>query len=109
MKGFKIKIQIQSISDIITNSSSEVFCMINSRDEEIKKRIYEYLKNDLFPGKYSDEEPTVDYWDDEDNDEIQIWLPYDHCSSLTFYKAGIEAILNEKFGKNNYTIEYNED
>lgn len=42
----KVKINVQSISDIITNSSSEVFCTITGKDT---KSIYETL-SPLFNG-----------------------------------------------------------
>lgn len=100
----KIKIKIQSISDIITNSSSEVICKIDSNNEEIKKSIYELL-SDLLPGDDSEVDPTVNIWDDK----IVIDVPVDQWNNISFYRAGIEAILNEKFGKENYTIDYEED
>lgn len=96
----KITLKIQSLSDIITNSSSEVFCSINSNNPEIKKQIFDLMKN-LFPGSDPDMEPTVDIYDEA----IEVWLPYD-TTSLTFYEAGIEAVLNERFGKENYIIDY---
>ena len=98
----KIILKIQSLSDIITNSSSEVFCSINSNDPEIKLQIFALMKN-LFPGSDSDMELTVDIHDEA----IEVWLPYyTTTTSFTFYEAGIEAILNERFGKGNYTIDY---
>jgi hypothetical protein len=100
----KIKIKIQSISDLITNSSSEVFCRINSEDPEIKKQILALLE-DLIPGDDLEMEPVIRVWDDE----IVLDMPYDYWSSKTFYRAGLEAILKEKFGENNYTINYEED
>lgn len=96
----KIILKIQSLSDIITNSSSEVFCSIDSNDPKIKEQIFGLMKN-LFPGSDSDMEPTVNIY----NEAIEVWLPYD-TTLFTFYKAGIEAILNERFGKGNYTIDY---
>lgn len=104
IKNMKIKIKIQSINDIITNSSSEVICRIDSNNEEIKKSIYELL-SDLLPGDDSEIDPTVGIWDDK----IVIDVPVDQWNNISFYRVGIEAILNEKFGKENYTIEYEED
>ena len=100
----KIKIKIQSVSDVITNSSSEVICKIDSNDEEIKKSIYELL-SDLLPGDDSEMEPTINIWDDK----IVVDIPIDQWNNTAFFRAGIEAILNEKFGKENYTIDYEED
>ena len=90
----KIKIKIQSISDLITNSSSEVFCRINSDDPEIKKQILGLLE-DLIPGDDMELEPVVRVWDDE----IVLELPNDYWSAAAFYRAGLEAILKEKFGE----------
>lgn len=69
---------IQSFSDVVTNSSSEIFCTITGNDLD---SIYELLKP-LFPSSYgySDMEPTL-------------------------YMAGLEAILDKHF-KDNYKIEY---
>ena len=57
------------------------------------------------PGDDSEMNPTVSIWDDK----IVIDVPVDQWNNISFYQAGIEAILNEKFGKENYTIEYEED
>lgn len=83
-------IPIQSFSDVITNSSSEIFCTISGADLDA---IYELLKP-LFPAGYgySDMEPTL-YKED------------DSVAPTEFYKAGLEAIL-DKYFKDNYTIEY---
>ena len=104
--NMNIKINIQSISDIITNSSSEVFCTITGKDIE---SILDIL-SPLFGGD-SDIEPTLSYYEDEDLEEgevphICIWMPYGIDRSSMFYKAGLEAILNQTIGKENYTIEY---
>ncbi len=104
MKNMKIKIKIQSINDIITNSSSEVICRIDSNDDKIKESIYELLSG-LLPGDDSERDATVSIWDDK----IVIDVPIDQWSSIAFYRAGIDAILSEKFGKENYIIEYEED
>lgn len=43
----KIKINIQSESDLITNSSSEIFCAISSLSEDSIKMVQEYLNSFL--------------------------------------------------------------
>lgn len=78
-------IPVQSFSDVITNSSSEIFCTISGTDLDA---IYELL----FPAGYSDMEPTL-YKED------------DSVAPTEFYKAGLEAIL-DKYFKDNYKIEY---
>lgn len=94
-----MKFNIQSISDIITNSSSEIFCTITSNYADEIRDIFDKLFN------YNDDPemcPAVDI--DEDGD-VTIELPYDTSSVQEFFKAGIEAILNTKF-KNKYSISY---
>lgn len=88
-KGVLLSINIQSFSDVVTNSSSEIFCTITGNDLD---SIYELLKP-LFPSSYgySDMEPTLDMEDGE--------------QPVDFYKAGLEAILDKHF-KDNYKIEY---
>lgn len=101
-----VVIKVQSISDIITNSSSEVFCTITGKDT---KSIYETL-SPLFNGD-PDFAPFLEYWEEGEYDEdtpemIQLNIPYS-CSGVSeFYKAGMEALLTKYFGEGNYTIEY---
>ncbi len=96
-RGVLLSINIQSFSDVITNSSSEIFCTITGKDVEA---IYELLES-LFPGYDSEMEPTVEIVDDS----IELWLPYGEDKVTEFYKAGLEAIL-DKYFKDNYKIEY---
>ena len=102
----KIKIKIQSVSDIITNSSSEVFCTIKGLDLDV---IHEILKP-LFPNNDSEMGPTINYWKEgewDDNSEafITIDMPYGLEGVSEFYKAGLEAILDKYLG-GHYNIEY---
>lgn len=119
---FKQTVKIQSFTDLITNSSSETFCRIRSK--EYVEEIYETLKG-VLPGDDTDYEPVVylDKIDEEDRD----WLPEDFLKELgpeekcarlelpysiwypTFFKHGIEAILKEKFPNGSYTILYEEN
>ena len=105
--GVKIDIKIQSISDIITNSSSEVFCTITGKDLEA---IAELLKP-LFSEHDSDLYPCMDFYDEDEWDEgypglIQISLPYGYDGITEFYRAGLKAILDQTIGENNYDIDY---
>ena len=102
----KIKIKIQSISDIITNSSSEVFCTIKGLD---LNAIHEVLKP-LFPNDDSEMGPTINYWregewDDDSEAFITIDMPYGLEGVSEFYKKGLEAILDKYFG-GHFNIEY---
>ena len=112
---------IQSISDIITNSSSETFCRICSK--EYLEEIYDILKT-VLPGEDYDYEPVI-YLEELDEDDrkylpepfkkiesgekhVRLELPYSMWYP-TFFKYGIEATLKEKFPNGNYTIIYNND
>lgn len=97
-KGVLLSINIQSFSDVVTNSSSEIFCTITGNDLD---SIYELLKP-LFPSSYgySDMEPTLDMEDGV----ITLWIPYGE-QPVDFYRAGLEAMLDKHF-KDNYKIEY---
>lgn len=104
--GMRVDIKIQSISDIITNSSSEVFCKITGNN---LGEIWDILQP-LFPGTDSELEPVLRYyedneWDDGVPEHIILELPYSPESVSEFYKAGLEAILNNL----NCNIEYNEE
>lgn len=98
--GVKVDIKIQSISDIITNSSSEVFCTITGKDVE---SIYQVL-SPFFLGDDSEMDPTLCY--DEDSGSVQVWMPYGYDGITTFYRAGLKAVLDQAIGENNYSVEY---
>ena len=115
MQYLTVNIPVQSISDIITNSSSELFCIIGSDD---LYPIYELLKT-LFKEDDSEIEPSI-YWIDSETESsladfgdikpcprIEIWIPYDYCNLTTFLEAGLTALLNQKFGNGSYTIKFN--
>lgn len=107
----KIIIPIQSISDVITNSSSELFCTIFS-DSHLDD-IYEFFKESIGVG-YSDESFSIylehkdEYYDEEcfkdyPDNWIEIHMPYDYCNVSNILQVGLEAILESKF-KNDYEI-----
>lgn len=63
-----MKLHIQSISDIITNSSSEVFLEITSGEQSALNTVFDLLKN-YFPEDDADLYPVV-------NMEVYLSLPY---------------------------------
>lgn len=95
--------KILSISDVITNSSSEVFCIINHNDKKILQDIYDELCHILDEDEYNDYRPSI-YYNKEEEDRLEVWMPYHLSDCEAFYKAGLEAILREKF--EDYTINY---
>ena len=112
-RRIKISIPIQSISDIITNSSSELFCTIHSDNNLLP--IYELVER-LFPDDDPDYRPSI-YWmngdeivspyDETQSDPyIEIYIPYSFYNLETFFKGGLEAVLNQSFGED-YKIEFN--
>lgn len=115
-------IPIQSFSDLITNSSSEVFCTI-AADKNIIKQIDSILST-VIPSSYDDDEeykPVIkvytkeklreEGWESEavlksyPDQWIEISMPYCMSEAAEFYKAGIKALLDSKNIKD-YTIKY---
>ena len=93
----KIIIKIQSVSDIITNSSSEVFCTITGSDiDAIKELIFP-----LFPNKNSEMGPTASF-NDETNC-IEIDMPYGIEGFEEFLRLGLEVYL-DKYLEGRYNI-----
>ncbi len=95
MKSYIIK----SISDVVTNSSSEVFCYIKG-NEEILEEIYNTLGNDFLQDCAGDGGLFLS--DDYINVSIghQGWLE----GLDKILKPGLEKLLEPWQGK--YTIEY---
>ena len=95
--------KIISISDVITNSSSEVFCTIKSDDElvlmEIKEALYGLGRSDCGNGGT---------YLDMDEKCITVDFAYDAwgCGLDMLIKPGIQKLLEPWKGK--YIIEYNE-
>lgn len=121
MKHMKIDklIPIQSYSDIITNSSSELFCTITS--EKYLEEIYQILDNIAGYRQEPETDVCVNYCSKSNIEEselesqfykelpdkwIEIDYPYCKNSVKKFYISGFEGILNEKIGKLNYKIKY---
>lgn len=129
-KNLCVKIPIQSISDIITNSSSELFAVIDA-NREILESIYKLIDT-LFgyhqeseitpvvtlcrrPTKEEIEDRDYSSWRFDDTQDIyslpenwiEIELPYRIEECQSFFRAGLEAILKEKFG-DSFKIEYEE-
>lgn len=109
-KSCIIKIPVQSVSDLITNSSSEVFCRILSEDnlDDIWNLLSPLFRTDSY---YDEEYPTMTMRDlEEERDSlsieeikalpykwIEIVMPYCMSEAQDFYKAGLEALLGNNF------------
>lgn len=121
----KILLPIQSISDIITNSSSEIFAYIHSknhlkpiysiintifgRDQESEMTPCVYLRNKKDYDEWRYYPKSKEYMDSFPDHWVEIELPYDMSGCEEFYREGLEAILDKRIGNNNYVIIYNED
>lgn len=113
-------IPIQSVSDIITNSSSEVFCTITA-DKDVLEQIKDILSRVIKDYGYSDCDPVLSYnskeeiledgWYSEEDlaDKPEQWIeinmPYGMSGFESFYKAGIKALLDVNNIKD-YEIKY---
>ena len=108
----KIIIPIQSISDVITNSSSELFCTIfsNKHLDDIYKFFREYIGVGYYDEslsiylKHKDEDD--DYYKDYPDDWIEMYIPYDYCNVSDILQVGLKAVLENKF-KDGYKIVFN--
>jgi len=104
--GVIIDIKVQSINNLITNSSSEVFCTITGQDiqaiYEILKPLFTEWDPELYPyiSLYEENE-----WNDGSPALIRIDLPYGYSGVEEFYKEGLPAILDKYLG-GHYTIKY---
>lgn len=101
-----IKIPIQSFGDIITNSSSETFCIITS-DEKLDD-IFTALKTIIKSEGYSEDYLSIRKETNEETNKeyIEIDIPYDALDYSDIISAGIKAILDRRFeGKYNIKIE----
>ena len=113
----QLLIPIQSFSNIITNSSSEIFCIIktilfinnllfnllgkNVYDED--SPMYELLcKSDLDKDDYDEEQ-----WEKLPEYSIQISLPYNLWRCHTFFEEGLKALLENSEVKNKYKLDFN--
>ncbi len=103
----KVALFLQSISDVITNSSSELFCTIFSDEhiDEIGELLFSLFgfENDaeIYPRVsvlHKDEESE---WRDDLEGYPDTWveleLPYSLSELGTFFKAGLDAVLREHF------------
>lgn len=119
-KSVKVRIPVQSVSDLITNSSSEVFCRISSDNclDEIWKLLRPLFNNydsEMYPclrERVLEEEKeylTVEEIKELPYKWLEVEMPYSMSEAEDFYKAGLEAILTKNFGDNYQIIYYNED
>lgn len=112
----KHTITIQSISDIITNSSSETFCRITS--DNYLMPIYDLL-TEIFPDQEYEVTPVVDirkkdgdYICEEDIEEadkkdlcIEIDVPYCMNSVCNLLEYGLSPTLKDAFPDADFKIE----
>ena len=128
--------KIQSISDLITNSSSEVFVVIHSSNREFIDELYQQLDAVYGWNQESERTPVLEYegqsehdnWEydyerrytreeDEpviDKTTISVEMPYCMRRSISYHRAGIEALIEEGIKKHNVDkkeikVEFNED
>lgn len=104
----KIKINIQSELDLITNSSSEIFCAIS---EDSIKMVQEYLNSFLPDGvKYSS--PSDIFTMDESRYVITFQISYseDHKKTGRQMYTLIKQLLKKHFPEDNsFTVEDGEN
>ena len=88
----KITFKVQSLSDIITNSSSEVFLRIDSKDEKTHNEIYKVMQ-ELFPG--NDYEMSHGGWEYTGDGEYSISLEVPYVNKIVALNQTDLEILKE--------------
>lgn len=109
----KVQLNIQSISDVITNSSTEIFCQIQPSTYEVAKEIKAFLSG-LSRRKIEIEDNAYEY---DDNDEpinphpvINFIIEYGDYDYLTKdFATLLDVALSSVFPKESYTIDTNVD
>ncbi len=84
-----MKLKIKSKIDVITNSSSEIYCRIGGPEEELE-RLHEDLLS-IFGWRQEYEMDVVAEL--VETNEITIDLPYHLEKFKPFYKAGLEELI----------------
>ena len=118
-----IVINIQSFSDIITNSSSELFCTVSGNEDVIlfiNNLLSSLFKDDEY---YSEDTPTYSFlcksnldkeefsekqWKELPEYSIQINLPYSLGTCEPFFREGLKALLENSEVKGKYKLDFNE-
>lgn len=94
-----IKISYHSAVDVITNSSSEIFCQITSKEflTQIKEELEVVFGRTINIDDYSEESGT--------DQSINFWIEWGDNETITndFIKL-LEYTLNNLVGPNNYKI-----
>ena len=89
--------KILSISDLITNSSSEVFCVISGTNPDILEQIHTDLYEFFDCWKQESEQTLcLSNFDKRDDKQIKIEVPYHKDKFLDLYKAVVEEICKNK-------------
>ena len=86
--------KILSISDVITNSSSEVFCYITG-EEEVLKEVYDTLDRIFGWNQESEVTPVVEIGELHKHKQIVVDLPY-HLGkgSYEYFRGAIKGLLS---------------
>lgn len=103
----KVGINIQSWTDVITNSSTTIFCTIESRFKTIITSIQDYL-NSFLPYKVSFEPSYLD------ENKYVIWFNIEYGGDETEkfsvqMRALITQLIQEHFPNGGYIITNGED
>lgn len=93
MTGLRLFLNIQSLSDIVTNSSSEVFCEVVTVTGELLDQAAKYLSTIL-----DRKVEVVDY--SADNKKIEFWIEWgdDDSTVKEDFRKLIKHILDKEFG-----------
>lgn len=108
-----LRINCQSFSDIITNSSSEIFCQIRSKNDYSINAIATYL-NSILPARVTPSYDKIEGKDGESLNTIDFWCELGAFSNSEYVPDMFTALLNKVLGEHfeegiDYIIETNVD
>lgn len=100
----KAMIQVKNVSDVITNSSSEVFCYIENDDEQKLQEMKEALIR-VFGWRQESELDALAYTGTcHRKKHLVVEIPYHHSQAKAFYRGGLkEFIKNWEGSKIDFT------
>lgn len=101
----KLLIRLQSFSDVITNSSSEIFCQVKAISSSGINAIAEYL-NTILPYRVY---PSKDEDEDEDSNgdnTIDFWIEWgsDTESMADNFAALLKQVLLQHFNEDSFEV-----
>lgn len=96
--------ELINISDLITNSSNEVFCYITADNPKILNKIYDDIDRIFGFRQEKEVTPIIEMGECHRKKQLVIELPYSLDNCHDYFKAGLKAFLENNY--EDYKIEF---